>query len=250
MVVPPLTTIVWPMIKVPARARPAAPDTGDVCGSPKSHRRFVDLRGGRRYTSAPPPSRSSNLMAPLSDGSPSPPPQWRWLHAGALAPVEQSLPRRAGNGWSAREPESSALGWCATSPNAAMLSTAISSSSAAPRRASSTGCLVIDELVAAHVDVIITSGYPAALAAKQHAWRHPDRGDQFGDPIATGLAARFAIGRQTSPGSRMSPARLSAKRLALLKEAVPSVRNDRGAMECRRFRMTLRFRLPRSRRSG
>src|SRR4029077_14540947 len=77
MVVPPLTTIVWPMIKVTAREAQQQPDTGDVCGSPRSHRRFVDLRGGRRYTSRAAAIKVEVILWLSSDGSPSPPPQCR-----------------------------------------------------------------------------------------------------------------------------------------------------------------------------
>ena len=50
----------------------------------------------------------------------------------------------------------------------------------------------IDELIAKHVDVIITEGYPAALAAKERAGNTPIVVTNSGDPVATGLAASLA----------------------------------------------------------
>ena len=46
------------------------------------------------------------------------------------------------------------------------------------------------ELRASKVDVMITFGYPAALAAKNSAKDVPMRRDGIGDPVATGLAER------------------------------------------------------------
>jgi putative tryptophan/tyrosine transport system substrate-binding protein len=100
---------------------------------------------------------------------------------------------------------------------------------------------LIDELVAAHVDVIITSGYPAALAAKQHAGDIPIVVTNSGDPIATGLAASFAHPGGNVTGISDVASELSAKRLALLKEAVPSVRNIAVLWNADDFGMTLRY---------
>ena len=50
----------------------------------------------------------------------------------------------------------------------------------------------IDDLVAQHVDVIITQGYPAAFAAKQRGGDIPIVVTNSGDPVATGLAASLA----------------------------------------------------------
>jgi putative tryptophan/tyrosine transport system substrate-binding protein len=97
-----------------------------------------------------------------------------------------------------------------------------SSSSAGLRKASSIAFPdFIDELVASHVDVIITSGYSAALAAKEHAGNVPIVVTLSGDPAATGLVASLA-----HPGGNITGvAEIAAKQLAVLKEAVPSVRN-------------------------
>jgi putative ABC transport system substrate-binding protein len=82
----------------------------------------------------------------------------------------------------------------------------------------------IDELVAKHVDVIITQGYPAALAAKERAGNTPIVVTRSGDPVATGLAASLAHPDGNVTGVSDVASELSAKRLALLKEAVPSAR--------------------------
>jgi putative ABC transport system substrate-binding protein len=101
---------------------------------------------------------------------------------------------------------------------------------------------LIDELVAAHVDVIITSGYPAALAAKEHAGDTPIVVTNSGDPIATGLAASFAHPGGNVTGISDVAGELSAKRLALLKEAAPSVKAVAVLWNADDFGMTLRYR--------
>ena len=83
----------------------------------------------------------------------------------------------------------------------------------------------IDEFVASHVDVILTAGYPAALAAKERADGIPIVVTQSGDPVATGLVASLAHPGGNITGVSEIAAELSAKRLSLLKEAVPSVRS-------------------------
>jgi putative ABC transport system substrate-binding protein len=84
---------------------------------------------------------------------------------------------------------------------------------------------LIDELVAKHVDVIITQGYTAAIAAKGWASNTPVVVTLSGDPVATGLAASLSHPGGNITGVSEVAAELSAKRLALLKEAVPSVRS-------------------------
>ena len=81
---------------------------------------------------------------------------------------------------------------------------------------------LVDELVAAKVAVIVTMGYPAALAAKQHT-KLPVVAVQAGDPVADGLVASFARPGGHVTGISEIAAELSAKRLALLQEAVPNV---------------------------
>jgi putative ABC transport system substrate-binding protein len=100
---------------------------------------------------------------------------------------------------------------------------------------------LIDGLVASHVDVIITSSYPAALAAKEHAGNIPIVVTLSGDPVATGLVSSLAHPGGNITGVSEIAAELSAKRLAVLKEAVPSVRNMAVLWNADDFGMTLRY---------
>ena len=71
---------------------------------------------------------------------------------------------------------------------------------------------LVDELVASHVDVIVSFGYPPALAAKQHAAAVPIVPIGCGDPIATGLAVSLARPGGNLTGITELAAELSAKR--------------------------------------
>jgi putative ABC transport system substrate-binding protein len=99
----------------------------------------------------------------------------------------------------------------------------------------------IDQLVASHADVIITSGYPAALAAKQRAGETAVVVTFSGDPVATGLVASLAHPGGNITGVSEVATELSAKRLALLKEAVPSVRDVAVLWNADDFGMSLRY---------
>src|SRR5271166_2383597 len=99
----------------------------------------------------------------------------------------------------------------------------------------------IDELIADHVDVIITQSYPAALAAKERAGDTPIVVTLSGDPVATGLVASFAHPGGNVTGISDVASELSAKRLALLKEAVPSVHNVAVLWNADDYGMTLRY---------
>ena len=99
----------------------------------------------------------------------------------------------------------------------------------------------IDDLVAKHVDVIVTASYPAAAAAKERAGTTPVVVTFSGDPVATGLAASLAHPRGTITGVSEIAGELSAKRLAVLKEAVPSVRAVAVLWNADDFGMTLRY---------
>jgi putative ABC transport system substrate-binding protein len=99
----------------------------------------------------------------------------------------------------------------------------------------------IDQLVASHADVIITSGYPAALAAKQRAGETAIVVTFSGDPVATGLVASLAHPGGNITGVSEVATELSAKRLALLKEAVPSVRDVAVLWNADDFGMSLRY---------
>ena len=100
---------------------------------------------------------------------------------------------------------------------------------------------MIDELAAAHVRAIITFGYPAAKLAKDRAPEIPVVTTMAGDPLATGLIATLARPGGHVTGVADFSRDLAAKRLQMLKEAVPTIRtvavlwnsDDRG--------MTLRY---------
>lgn len=100
---------------------------------------------------------------------------------------------------------------------------------------------LIDELVAKHVDLIVTGGYPAAAAAKQRAGNIPVVVIGSGDPVATGLAATLAHPGGNITGISEIAAELSAKRLAFLQEAVPSVKAVAVLWNADDLGMTLRY---------
>src|SRR5262249_10619838 len=77
------------------------------------------------------------------------------------------------------------------------------------------------ELVQLKVDVIVTQGTPATLAAKQASTTIPIVMVGTGDPLATGLVASLARPGGNVTGSTQLGARLAAKRLEILKETVP-----------------------------
>jgi putative tryptophan/tyrosine transport system substrate-binding protein len=101
---------------------------------------------------------------------------------------------------------------------------------------------LVDELVASHVDGIITASYPAAIAAKEHAGGIPIVVTQSGDPVATQLVDSLARPGGNITGVSEIAAELSAKRLQLLKEAVPSVHSVAVLWNADDLGMTLRYR--------
>jgi len=100
---------------------------------------------------------------------------------------------------------------------------------------------LIDELVAQHVDVIITQGYSAAVAAKERAGTTPVVVTLSGDPVATGLAESLSHPGGNITGVSEVAAELSAKRLALLKEAMQDLRTVAVLWNADDFGMTLRY---------
>jgi ABC-type uncharacterized transport system substrate-binding protein len=79
------------------------------------------------------------------------------------------------------------------------------------------------ELVALKVDVIVTSGTPASLAAKQATLTIPIVMAQLADPVGSGLVASLGRPGGNVTGLTTQDADLSGKRLGLLKEVVPKV---------------------------
>ena len=99
---------------------------------------------------------------------------------------------------------------------------------------------LVDELVASKVAVIVTLGYPAALAAKEHT-SLPVVVVRAGDPVADGLVADFVHPGGHVTGLSEVAAELSTKRLALLKEAVPSVHRVAMLWNAEDLGMSLRY---------
>ena len=80
-----------------------------------------------------------------------------------------------------------------------------------------------EEMVAAKVDVIVTWGYPAALAGSKSGVSTV-AASGLGDPVATGLIHSLAQPGGNVTGISDNATELSVKRLELLKEAVPGLR--------------------------
>ncbi len=79
------------------------------------------------------------------------------------------------------------------------------------------------ELVRLKVDVIVANGAVAIRAAKQATTTIPIVMAKVGDPVRTGLVASLARPGGNITGSTILGAELSAKRLQLLKETVPTL---------------------------
>ena len=80
------------------------------------------------------------------------------------------------------------------------------------------------ELVRLNVDLILTHGAPGARAAKAATTTIPIVTAISGEAVATGLVQSLARPGGNVTGSTFSYAELNAKRLELLKEALPSLR--------------------------
>ena len=100
----------------------------------------------------------------------------------------------------------------------------------------------VEALKAAKVDVIITFGYPASLAAKTSAKDVPIVCSGAGDPVATGLAQSLARPGGNLTGVTELATELSAKRLEILKEAVPNLKTVAMLFNAADLGMTLRSR--------
>jgi putative ABC transport system substrate-binding protein len=100
---------------------------------------------------------------------------------------------------------------------------------------------LIDELKAANVDVIVTFGYPPALAAKNSAGVIPVVITGAGDPVATGLVDGLARPGGQLTGVTELSTDLSAKRLEILRDAVPNLRRVAMLWNADDLGMTLRY---------
>lgn len=97
------------------------------------------------------------------------------------------------------------------------------------------------ELVGSGVDVIVTLGYPAAVAAEHATTTVPLVVTSAGDPVATGLAASLSRPGGDITGVSDVASTLSAKRLQLLKAAVPSLKRVAMLYNASDLGMTLRY---------
>ncbi len=98
------------------------------------------------------------------------------------------------------------------------------------------------ELKAARMDVIVTFGYPAALAAKMSIKDIPIVISGAGDPVATGLVEGLSRPGGNLTGVTEVSTELSAKRLEILKDAVPDLRRVAMLWNAADLGMTLRYR--------
>jgi ABC-type uncharacterized transport system substrate-binding protein len=80
------------------------------------------------------------------------------------------------------------------------------------------------EFVRLKVDIIVTSGTPAVLAAKQATTTIPIVIANAGDPVATGMVASLAWPGGNITGLSLQANELTGKRLALLQEMLPNIR--------------------------
>ncbi len=98
------------------------------------------------------------------------------------------------------------------------------------------------ELVGLKVDVIVASSWPAAVAAKNATTTIPIVIVGAGDPVGTGLVQSLAHPGGNVTGLGDLSAELSAKRLELLKEAVPTLSRVAILWNAGDSGMTLRMR--------
>ncbi len=100
---------------------------------------------------------------------------------------------------------------------------------------------LVDQLVADRVEVIIAFGFPAALAAKQRSATVPVVVVAAGDPVATGLVDSLARPGGNVTGVTEIATELSAKRLELIKEVVPTIKNVAVLWNADDLAVTLRY---------
>src|SRR5215470_13559582 len=87
------------------------------------------------------------------------------------------------------------------------------------------------ELVRLKVDVIVTRGTPAVLAAKNASGTIPIVMAASGDPVGTGVVASLARPGANVTGLSAFAVELSAKRLELLREIVPRLSRIAGLFD-------------------
>jgi len=95
---------------------------------------------------------------------------------------------------------------------------------------------LVDDLVAARVDVIVTTGYPAAAACRQLSV------PGAGDPVRAGLDESLSRPGGNMTGISDVAAEPAPRRLALLKEAAPGLRKVAMLWNAADLGMELRYR--------
>ena len=98
------------------------------------------------------------------------------------------------------------------------------------------------ELAALQVDVMVTFGSPAAAAAKQSTSTIPVVMTLSGDPVGVGLIESLARPGGNVTGMTDNATALSAKRLEILKEAIPTASHIAVLWNASDQAMTLRYR--------
>jgi putative ABC transport system substrate-binding protein len=100
---------------------------------------------------------------------------------------------------------------------------------------------LVNELVATNVDVIVTFGYPSALAAKNSTKPVPVVITGAGDPVATGLVDGLARPGGNLTGVTELSTDLSTKRLEILKDVVANLQRVAMLWNAGDLGMTLRY---------
>jgi putative ABC transport system substrate-binding protein len=83
---------------------------------------------------------------------------------------------------------------------------------------------ITTEFVRLKVDVIVTAGTPAVIAAKRATAVIPIVSPTMGEPVGTGLVASLARPGGNITGLSLSAPGLVGKRIELLREVVPGLR--------------------------
>jgi putative ABC transport system substrate-binding protein len=97
------------------------------------------------------------------------------------------------------------------------------------------------ELVAMPVDVIVTTSYPAAMAAKAATKAIPVVIVNSGDPVKIGLVSSFSLPGGNVTGISDVAAELAPKRLEFLKEAAPGLKRVAMIWNASDLGMTMRY---------
>jgi putative tryptophan/tyrosine transport system substrate-binding protein len=100
---------------------------------------------------------------------------------------------------------------------------------------------LVKELEVANVEVIVTFGYPPALAVKSSTKRTPAVITGAGDPVATGLVDGLARPGGHLTGVTELSSDLSTTRLEILKDTIPNLRRVAMLWNADDLGMTLRY---------